>query len=51
MSFVLECVSEWEGAVLEDSYGVQVMDVLAQMHGRLHTRLFVTYVHIDMERM
>ena len=42
MEYVLKCVSEWEGAVLEDSYGVQVMDVMAQMHGRLHTRLFVT---------
>ena len=42
MEYVLMCVSEWEGAGLEDSYGVQVMDVMAQMHGRLHTRLFVT---------
>jgi len=42
MGHVLQCVSEWEGAALEDSYGVQVMDVMAQMHGRLHTRLFVT---------
>ena len=42
MDHVLQCVGEWEGAALEDSYGVQVMDVLAQMHSRLHTRLFVT---------
>ena len=42
MGYVLTCASEWESAVLEDSYGIQVMDVMAQMHGRLHTRLFVT---------